>query len=70
MAENKTKATSLSVPAYIDALTDPTQRSDAKELAQLMQRASGESRNFGDRPLLASAAITTDMTVAVEETCR
>ena len=42
MAENKTKATSLSVPAYIDALTDPTKRSDAKELAQLMQRASGE----------------------------
>jgi Domain of unknown function (DU1801) len=42
MAENKTKATTLSVPAYINALTDPTQRSDAKELAQLMQRASGE----------------------------
>lgn len=42
MAENKTKATASSVPAYIDALTDPTQRSDANELAQLMQRASGE----------------------------
>lgn len=42
MAENKTKATTLSVPAYINALTDPAQRSDAKELAQLMQRASGE----------------------------
>jgi hypothetical protein len=42
LAENKTKATTLSVPAYINALTDPTQRSDAKELAQLMQRASGE----------------------------
>jgi hypothetical protein len=28
--------------ADINALTDPTQRSDAKELAQLMQRASGE----------------------------
>ena len=42
MADNKTKATTLSVPAYINALPDPTQRSDAKELAQLMQRISGE----------------------------
>ena len=42
MQENKTKATALSVTAYINTLTDPTQRSDAKELVQLMQRASGE----------------------------
>ena len=42
MPENKTKATTLSVTAYIDTLTDSTQRSDAKELVQLMQRASGE----------------------------
>ena len=42
MLENKTKATKLSVSAYIDALTDPMRRSDAKELVQLMQRASGE----------------------------
>ena len=42
MPENKTKATTLSVTAYIEALTDPTRRSDAKELVQLMQRASGE----------------------------
>lgn len=42
MRENKTKATTLSVGAYIDALTDPTRRSDAKELDQLMQLASGE----------------------------
>jgi Domain of unknown function (DU1801) len=42
MVENKTKATTLSVPAYINALSDPTRRSDAKELAQLMRRASGE----------------------------
>jgi len=42
MPENKTKATTLSVTAYIDALSDPTRRSDAKELVQLMQRASGE----------------------------
>ena len=42
MAENKTKATTSSVGAFIDALTDPTRRSDAKVLVQLMQRASGE----------------------------
>jgi hypothetical protein len=42
MPENKTKATTLSVSAYIDALPDPTRRSEAKELIKLMQRASGE----------------------------
>ena len=42
MPENKTKPTTLSVSSYIDALTDPTRKSDAKELAQLMQYASGE----------------------------
>jgi hypothetical protein len=42
MPENKTKPTAASVTAYIAALTDATQRSDAKQLAQLMQRASGE----------------------------
>ena len=43
MPENKTKATTLSVGAYIEALADPTRRSEAKELIQLMQRASGET---------------------------
>jgi Domain of unknown function (DU1801) len=42
MRENKTKATILSVSAFIDALTDPARRSDARELVELMQRASGE----------------------------
>ena len=42
MPENKTKATNVSVTAYIDGLSDPRQRSDAKELVELMQRASGE----------------------------
>ena len=42
MSENKTKPTALSVAAYIDALADSTRRSEAKELIQLMQRASGE----------------------------
>ena len=42
MPENKTKPTTSSVTAYINALTDPTRRSDAKELVQLMQQISGE----------------------------
>ena len=32
MAENKTKPTDLSVAAFIDSLTDPTRRADAKAL--------------------------------------
>jgi hypothetical protein len=43
MAENKTKATTSSVGAYINALADPTRRSEAKVLVQLMQSASGET---------------------------
>ena len=41
-SENKTRPTKSSVGAYVAALTDPTRRSDAKVLVQLMQRASGE----------------------------
>lgn len=43
MAQNKTKPTTSSAGAFIDALTDPTRRADAKLLVQLMQRASGET---------------------------
>ncbi len=42
MADNKTKATQLSVAAYIDALTDDGKRADAKALIKLMQKATGE----------------------------
>jgi hypothetical protein len=42
MADNKTKPTSLSVAAFIDAITDPTRRADAKALLKVMQDASGE----------------------------
>jgi hypothetical protein len=42
MAENKTKATKVSVSAFIDAITDESRRSDAKALVKLMQKASGE----------------------------
>ena len=42
MADNKTKPTKLSVAAFIDTLTDPVRRSDAKALIKLMQNAAGE----------------------------
>ena len=42
MPENKTKPTKSSVAAFIDALTDPVRRADAKALVKLMQSAAGE----------------------------
>ena len=42
MADNKTKPTKLSVPAFIDAIPDSTRRADAKALVKLMQNAAGE----------------------------
>ena len=42
MAENKTKATELSVPAFISALTDEAKRADARALAKMMQSVTGE----------------------------
>jgi hypothetical protein len=42
MADNKTKPTSLSVTTFIDAITDPTKRADAKTLVKVMQSAAGE----------------------------
>src|SRR5437879_6245303 len=42
MADNKTKPTTASVAAFIDALTDQSKRADAKVLVKLMQSATGE----------------------------
>src|SRR5438874_11308585 len=42
MAENKMKPTKVNVAAFIDAITDPSRRSDAKALVKLMQKAAGE----------------------------
>lgn len=42
MAENKTKATNVSVASFIDAIEEETRRADAKALVKLMQSASGE----------------------------
>ena len=42
MAENKTKPTKLSVPEFINGITDETRRADAKVLVKLMQSATGK----------------------------
>jgi hypothetical protein len=48
MAENKTKPTATSVPAFLDAIPDEAQRGDAKALAHLMQKVtSNEPRMWG-----------------------
>src|SRR6478672_5470809 len=42
MAENKTKATNISVSGFIDGLSDESKRADAKALVKLLQNAAGE----------------------------
>jgi hypothetical protein len=42
MAENKTKPTKISVPAFLDACADEAQRKDAKALARMMQEVTGK----------------------------
>jgi hypothetical protein len=41
MPENKTKPTTISVPVFLDSCTDEARRTDAKTLAQLMQKVTG-----------------------------
>jgi hypothetical protein len=41
-SENKTQATTASVASFIDAVADPEQKKDAKTIAALMQKLSGE----------------------------
>lgn len=42
MAENKTKPTKISVAAFVAAIADEGRRADAKQLAALMQKVTGE----------------------------
>jgi hypothetical protein len=42
MAENKTKATAVSVDAFIDAVPSDQKRQDAQTVRAIMQRVSGE----------------------------
>jgi Domain of unknown function (DU1801) len=41
-SENKTKATEVSVDAFIASVTDPNQRADADNIRAVMERLSGE----------------------------
>ncbi len=41
-AENKTKATAVSAQEYLDAIPEPARRADARTLAELMEKATGE----------------------------
>jgi hypothetical protein len=41
MAENKTKKNKASVTAFLNAIEDGQKKSDAKEVAAMMRRASG-----------------------------
>jgi hypothetical protein len=42
MAVNKTRPTEVSVAAFVDALTEPRRRLDAKAVIKLMKNATGE----------------------------
>ena len=42
MAELKTKATEVSVDAFLDAVADPGRREDARKIRATMERISGE----------------------------
>ena len=42
MAELKTKATQVSVDAFVDAVADPERRADARTLTALIQRLTGD----------------------------
>ncbi|MGE0179347.1 MAG: DUF1801 domain-containing protein [Sphingomonas sp.] len=41
MAENKTKPTDVSVDSFLDAVSDPGRREDAKAVRAMMERLSG-----------------------------
>lgn len=42
MAENKTQRTKASVPGFLAAIPDPQRRKDAKALAAVLRKATGE----------------------------
>jgi hypothetical protein len=49
MAENKTKATSKSVPEFLDHIADPKRRADCLRITALMEKLSGSKpKMWGD----------------------
>ena len=49
MAANKTKLTEVSVASFVNALTEPTRRLDAKALMKLMKTPPARSQECGVR---------------------
>lgn len=72
MAEPKTKATTASVRAYLDAIEDPEVRKDAKALDRIMARATGARPvlwgtsivGYGNRPVTYANGKRLDWPVA------
>lgn len=68
MAENKTKRTDASVADFLAAIPDPDRRRDAKALAALIRRATGEKPamwgssivGYGDTTYQGSSGRTVD----------
>jgi hypothetical protein len=49
MAENKTKATTKSVPEYLEQIADPKRKADCKTIAVLMENLTGSRpKMWGD----------------------
>jgi len=68
-AENKTKATDVSVDDFIAAVADSSQRADAENIRAMMEKLSGEPPKCGARRSSDSAVITTDMKADVRAIC-
>lgn len=68
MAENKTQRTKASVAAFLAAIPDPEQRTEAKALAALMKKVTGRSPamwgtsivGYGDTTYTGSGGRTVD----------
>lgn len=52
MAGNKTQATTADVADFLDSVPDPKRRADAKAVAAMMERVSGEPPVLWGRSIL------------------
>jgi hypothetical protein len=52
MAENKTKPTTISVAAFLDAIPDEAKRTDSKTLIRMMQNATGQKPKMWGRSII------------------
>ena len=56
MTANKTKATQASVTEFIEALPDPTRRADAKSMAKLLRKVTGEKPKMWGPSIIGSGS--------------